>query len=268
MISLLSLRNANVRRGGRLVLDGLDLDLPADRNVVVLGGNGAGKTTLLRLIAQELHPVWSPDLRFEILGRSRWNISDLRRELGMVSQELLLAHQRLLSGRDVVSSGFFGSIGCPPHLSLSDQQRRVVGEWLERFGVQSCAERAFQDLSTGEQRRLLLARALVGEPRWLVLDEPTANLDLVGSHLLLDLISEVLRSSERRVVVVTHRLEEVLPELDWIVLMRAGRVIASGPRAEVLTDENVSRTYGLPVHLLHHGGRVRAVPAASSAPSA
>ena len=204
--------------------------------------------------------MWSRDLRFEILGRERWTIDELRARLGVVSHELLMAHQRRLPAREVVASGFFGSIGTPPHQALDDAQQEVVTRWLARLDVLESERRLFCELSTGEQRRLLLARALVSEPRWLIFDEPTANLDLVGAHSLLRLVSETLSDDTRRAVIVTHRLEEVLPEFDWVVLLRRGKVMASGERSQVLTDENVSRTFGLPLRLLHHDGLVRAVP--------
>ncbi len=257
---LLELVDVSVRLGERTALDSVTLTLKRGRHVAVLGPNGAGKTTLLRLLVRELYPVVRPGMSLRLLGRERWQVDTLRREIGFVSPHLQRRYQRATPVRDVVLSGFVGSIGLHPHHSFDAAQRAAAGSALERLGAAALASRRMDELSTGEQRRALLARALVHEPHTLVLDEPTASLDLAASFALLSTLRDLARAGTT-LVVVTHALEEVLPEIEHLVLLRSGCLFAAGSRREVLRDQVLSELYGVPLRLIEGGGFVRAVPA-------
>jgi iron complex transport system ATP-binding protein len=262
---ILSIENATVYRGETRVFDRLSLEIPSGRNTAILGPNGAGKTTLLQLVTRDLYPVWAPDAHVRLFGEERWNLFALRRRLGIVSQELHLRHQRDLRALDVVLSGFHASIGLwgrDPADAESLERARAA---LERMGIAHLEERLFTAMSAGEQRRCLLGRALVNDPPTLLLDEPTVSLDLRAAFELLAILRELLGEG-RSLVLVTHHLEEIPPEIDWVILLKQGRVVEQGPRDLVLTDGSLSDLFEVRLRVLRSDGFYRVVPAPSSAP--
>jgi iron complex transport system ATP-binding protein len=194
-----------------------------------------------------------------LFGEERWNLFELRRRLGIVSHELLLRHQRELRALDVVLSGFHSSIGLwgQPAASASSLARARAA--LERLGIASLADRVFTAMSAGEQRRALLARALVNDPPALLLDEPTVSLDLRAAFELIAILRELLAEG-RTLVLVTHHLDEIPPEIEWVILLRHGRVMAQGDREAMLADAPLSALFETPLHVVHAGGFCRAVP--------
>ncbi|MDX1383943.1 MAG: ATP-binding cassette domain-containing protein [Thermoanaerobaculia bacterium] len=257
---ILKLTDATVYRGDTRVFDRLSLEIPADRSSVVLGPNGAGKTTLLQLVTRDLYPVHRPGSSVEVMGRSRWNVAELRHELGIVSQELHLRHQRQVTGLDVVVSGFFGSVGVHRHQRVGDTRLQVAQTCLERLRIAHLAGRRFTSMSAGEQRRCLLARALVSEPGVLLLDEPTVSLDLASAFELVADLRRLIREG-RHLVLVTHHLQEIPPEVSWAVLLDRGRVVAQGPKSEVLQAPTLSQLFGTPLRLVESDGFYQALPA-------
>jgi iron complex transport system ATP-binding protein len=263
---LVEIDHATVVVGTTTVFDDLSLTLPTGTSTAILGPNGAGKTTLLRLLARDLYPTFRPQTRMRILGRERWNVFDLRSRMGLVSHELQLRHLALGSGRgpsglDVALSGFHSSVGLWPHQRVTAEQERRGHAWLSRLGVAHLAKRAIGAISAGEQRRCLLARALVHEPHTLVLDEPSVSLDLKASHELLALL-RTLAAGGRTLVLVTHHPAEILPEISRVLLLDAGRIVAQGAKEEVLTSSLLSELYGVRLRVVQAGGFFQVVPAA------
>jgi iron complex transport system ATP-binding protein len=257
---LLSIENATVYRGSTRVFDRLSLEIPAGRSTVILGPNGAGKTTLLQLVTRDLYPVWAPDAHVRLFGEERWNLFELRQRLGIVSHELLLRHQRELVASDVVLSGFHSSIGLwgrPPADAATCERARAM---LERMNIAHLGDRVFTAMSAGEQRRCLLARALVNDPPTLLLDEPTVSLDLRAAFELIAILRELLREG-RTLVLVTHHLDEIPPEIEWVVLLKRGRVVAQGGRDAMLADRPLSELFEVPLRVLRSEGFCRAIPA-------
>ena len=257
---LLQIENATVYRGSTRVFDRLSLEIPAQRSTVVLGPNGAGKTTLLQLVTRDLYPVWAPDAHVRLFGEERWNLFALRRRLGIVSHELLLRHQRELIAADVVLSGFHASIGLWGRAPADAATRERAGAMLERMGIAHLGDRVFTAMSAGEQRRCLLARALVNDPPTLLLDEPTVSLDLRAAFELIAILRELLREG-RTLVLVTHHLDEIPPEIEWVVLLKRGRVMAQGDRDAMLADQPLSELFEVPLRVVRSDGFCRAVPA-------
>jgi iron complex transport system ATP-binding protein len=261
--SVLSLRRATVYRGSTRVFDRLDLDIPSHCSTAVLGPNGAGKSTLLQLVTRDVYPAWDPECRVSVLGRERWHVFDLRDRIGVVSHELCLRYQREVRGLDVALSGLYSSVGVYRNHTPAAHDLERAASALARLGAAHLSERSFTAMSAGEQRRCLLARALINEPEILLLDEPTASLDLRASFELLTLLEQLLDEG-RRLVLVTHHLQEIPPAVQWVVLLRAGRVLAAGPKEEMLSSRLISELFDVPVVVVAQGGFYQVLPAPSS----
>lgn len=263
MPPLVELANVTVVRGCRPALDGLTLSIPCGQSAAVLGPNGAGKSTLLRMLNGEFRPVRRPGVRMRLLGRERWNVFDIRRQFGVVSHELQVNHHGWHSGLDVVCSGFFASIGVYRHHGLTAEQRLLAVATATTQGAGNLLERRFDSLSSGEQRRLLLARALVHNPHTLLLDEPAAGLDLRAASGLMRRL-RALASEGTTLIIVTHRVDEIPPEVKRVVLLKAGRILADGKKRDVLTSASLSRLFATGLEVVERGGFYQVLPASRS----
>ncbi len=250
---LLDLENVLMLRGGKPVLDGMSFRIDVGENVAILGPNGSGKSSLLKLLTRELYPVANDrTYRMRILGKDRWELFDLRRHLGMVSMDLQADFARECSGWEAVASGFFSSLGLWGH-ELTPAMERQVWRVLERLEVAHLADRLMTEMSSGEARRMLLGRALIHNPDALVLDEPTTSLDL----RLVREFRETLRKLARggtAIILVTHAIEEVIPEIRRVILLKDGRVFKDGPKKKVLTAANLSELYRMKVRVDEEDG--------------
>lgn len=259
MARFLDIENVTVRRGPHTVFDGVSLQIDQGCSTAVLGPNGAGKSTLLKLLSRELYPVHSEDSAVRLFGRERWNVWDLRTRLGMVSHDLQIAYPDHVTGRDVVLSGFHSSLGLWRNHEITDAEGERADEVLEHLGLADLAGRSYATLSTGEQRRFLLARALVHDPEVLVLDEPMSGVDLKACFQYLDRIRSLIREG-KTVVLATHHVHEIPPEIQRAVLLKRGRVVADGPKEEVLTGERLSQVFETPVEVVRAKGYFQVVP--------
>jgi iron complex transport system ATP-binding protein len=251
--SLLDIENVFVRRGDRLALNGLSLSIQSGEHVAILGPNGSGKSTLIKTITRECYPLIRPETRLRILGRANWNIFDLRKELGVVSHDLMAQCTRAITGRELVLSGFFGSIGIWPHHHVTTEMEETARAAMQRLDAARLADRWMDELSSGEARRLLIARALIHNPSTLLLDEPTTSLDLPALHEVREHL-RALAGVGVGLLLVTHHLDDIIPEIERVVLLRNGAVFADGPKGEVLTSECLSELYGVPVEVFERGG--------------
>ena len=258
---LIEIHNATIWRGSTRVFENLDLRIEEDERVAILGPNGSGKTTLLKTINRELYPVARRDSWVKILGREDWNVWELRKHVGVVSQDLQMRYTPTTTALEVVVSGFFSSIGVHGILADRVEQEQVTAarQTLAELGLEELAETPLRHMSTGQQRRCLLARALVHKPQTLILDEPTTGLDLAASFDYLARIRK-LAASGRNIVIVTHHLDEIPPEVERVVLLKDGRVAADGHKASVLTAARLSSVYGIPVRVTNVDGHYLAYP--------
>lgn len=258
---LVEIRNATIWRGSTLVFEHLDLVIEQHERVAIVGPNGSGKTTLLKAINREIYPVASKDSVFRILGRDRWNVWELRRHVGIVSQDLQQRYTPTTTALEVVVSGFHASIGVHGILAerVTRQQIDAARATLAELGVGALADTPLKSMSTGQQRRCILARALVHAPSTLILDEPTAGLDFAASF---DYLHRIRRQSAagRNIIIVTHHLNEIPPEVDRIVLLGTGRIAADGHKDEVLTEDRLSEVYGVRVKVAEIDGYYLAYP--------
>jgi iron complex transport system ATP-binding protein len=249
---LIELDRASVVRGQVRVLHELCLRIDQGQHTAVLGANGCGKSTLIKLITRELYPLAraAGDPPVQVLGQARWQVDRLRSQLGIVTGDFgaTLADMPALTVENAVISGLFASFVPPPFREITDDMRARAVEALERAHALSLRGRPYAELSTGEARRVLIARALVNRPQALLLDEPSNGLDLVArGHLLAMLRS--LAGEGVTLVLVTHHIEEIIPEIGRVVLLQSGRVLTDGSRAEVLTGAWLSQAFGGPVRV-------------------
>jgi len=255
--TVLELRSVEVRRAGRTILGPIDWQVKAGERWVILGPNGAGKSTLLAVAGTNLWPTRG---QVEVLGARIGAVDarDLRRHIGAAGSLLESAVPPELAARDVVMTARHAALGTWWHEWSAADRARALG-LLARLGLHELADRPFGVLSSGERRRVLIARSLMPEPDLLLLDEPAASLDL-GSRerLLADLAELAIEPSPAAIVLVTHHLEEIPPAFGHALLLRDGRAVSSGPTDESLTDETLSAAFGLPVSVDRRDGRFAA----------
>jgi iron complex transport system ATP-binding protein len=256
--ALIEFEHVSVMRGETLALDDVSLRIGAGEHVAILGPNGCGKSTLIKAITRECYPLVQRDsvpidCSLTILGRDRWNVIELRQMLGIVSSDLMTACSRDSTGFDIALSGFFSSIGIWPHHEVTPEMRHRAEESLALMEVSHLAHRWTDEMSSGEARRVLLARALVHRPRALLLDEPSTALDLFAQHELREILSKLARSGIG-IVMVTHHLSDLIPEMERVILMQSGRIVADGPTRETLTAGRLSSLFGLPLELTERDG--------------
>jgi iron complex transport system ATP-binding protein len=261
-IPLIDLQNVRVMRGdisrgslanAKPALDDFTLRVQPDEHIAVLGPNGCGKSTLIKTITRECYPMVREGSSMTILGQKNWNIFELRSLLGIVSNDLMASCTDAVSGLDVVLSGFFSSTRIFPNHSFDPEQKQMAEAALSQLGVAHLAERSVDEMSSGEAKRVLIARALVHKPRALLFDEPCNSLDIRAQHGLRETMRSLAQSGIG-IILVTHELPDIVPEIARVVLMANGRIIADGPKEEVLQSERLSELFGLKVELVRRNG--------------
>jgi iron complex transport system ATP-binding protein len=251
--ALIEFERISVMRGDTLALDDVSLKIGVGEHVAVLGPNGCGKSTLIKAITRECYPVVNEGSSVRILGEETWNVFELRELLGIVSSDLMATCTRSVSGRDIVLSGFFSSIGIWPHQEVTSDMRERAERAMARLEISHLADRFTDEMSSGEARRVLLARALVHDPRTLILDEPSVALDLGAQHELR-MILRKLAQSGIGIVMVTHHLSDLIPEIERVLLMKRGKIVADGPVREILVESTLSDLFGHPLQLSERDG--------------
>jgi iron complex transport system ATP-binding protein len=267
---VLELADATVVKAGRRILDGLTLTISAGEHTAIVGPNGAGKSILVRLLTHEDRALAPVDdvAPVRVFGNHNWDVFELRSQLGIVSADL---HHRFvvgnsegrITGEAAVVSAFLASDGILRYGVVTDEMRQRAIDALGRMGVGHLADRWLDELSSGEARRVLLARALVTEPRALVLDEPTTGLDLVARHDFMERVRQIARDGTT-VILITHHIDELIPEIERVILLREGRITASGPKGAILTATHLSEIFAAPIAIEESDGYYYAKPSASS----
>jgi iron complex transport system ATP-binding protein len=250
---LLEFENVTVFRGDKKVLDSLSVVIHDGENIAILGPNGAGKSSFIKTLSREYYPVSQDNgTLFRMGGRETWDVFDLRSILGIVSNDLHYTFMREIPGREVILSGFFSSVGLFHHI-ITPEMEQKTDEILTFLGIDHIQDRYMTEMSSGEARRFLIGRALVHSPKTLILDEPTNSLDLHALSTFRHTLRKIARSGTG-IILVTHNLHDIIPEISRVILMKDGRFCLDGQKSAILTDDNIGRLFDVHVHIKEEGG--------------
>ena len=250
---LLNFRNVSVMRGRKIALRDFTLRVEADEHVAILGPNGCGKSTLIKTITRECYPLAREESSMSILGQDAWDVFSLRSLLGIVSNDLMLSCTGDASGLDVVLSGFFSSTAIYPNHNVDSKHLEMAEAALAELKISHLADRPVGEMSSGEARRVLIARAFVHRPSALLFDEPCNSLDLAAQQKVRQTMS-ALAQSGTAIMLVTHELADIVPEIQRVVLMNRGRIVADGPKEAILEVERLSALFGVSVEMARRDG--------------
>lgn len=255
MTSLLDVSNLRIYRGRTTILGGVDWRVQRGEHWAILGANGSGKTTLLKALTGYM-PATSGGI--SLLGRrfGTCDWRDLRLQVGVVTSAFALAIPPAEIAVETVISGKFAQLDLWHRVTSAD--RKAALKWLRFVGLSTIAEREWAYLSQGERQRVLIARALMGGPKLLILDEPCAGLDPVAREHFLQFLNRLARRrGAPTLVLVTHHVEEIMPAFTHVLMLRKGSVVAAGSRRRVLSSRNLTNTFGAELRLTRQGGRYR-----------
>jgi iron complex transport system ATP-binding protein len=271
----LHLAHVNVARGDNVVLHDINLTVNTGEHIAILGPNGCGKSTLIKTITCECYPIVQPETRISIFGRERWDLTELKKRLGVVSAELPGKATLHTTGRDAVLTGFFSSSTLWPNLTVTDAMQARADQVLEQVDAVSLANKPVGEMSAGQQRRIMIGRALVGSgsvaaglpsdtspaasadtsrsTQMLLLDEPSNALDLAAQADLRGLLRRLAQQGTG-ILLITHHIADIPPEIDRILMMRDGRIVADGSKSDLLTAANLSDLFRTEVNLTEKDG--------------
>ena len=253
MVPFLHFEHLSVVRGETVVLHDINLQIAPGEHVAILGPNGCGKSTLIKTMTCECYPLALAETRVRIFGRQRWDLTELKRRLGVVSPELPGKPTLSTTGMDAVLTGFFSSSTLWPNLLVTPKMRVRAAEVLEQVDAVSLRDKPVGAMSAGQQRRIMIGRALVGSGDMLLLDEPSNALDLAAQRDLRLLLRRLAQAGTG-ILLITHHIADILPEIDRILMMRDGRIVADGSKHDLLTEARLSELFSTDVRLEEHDG--------------
>jgi len=255
-LKIAEFKNLYVSYGEGDVLHGISLDIDHLEHTAILGANGSGKSTLIKLFSNDIYPRVRPDSSKKMFGQERWSIFELKRLLGIITNDFHYYAQNMapnISGFELVISSFFSSVGVLEHQEYTDEMRDDAAKAIEKVGIKHLSYKPLCEMSTGELRKCLIARALALNPVALLLDEPTVGLDIKAQIGFIDTVRALAK--EKTIIIITHHVEEIFPEIKKVVLLKDGRILKAGTKEETLTSENLSKAFGVPLEIGLDGDR-------------
>lgn len=241
---IIDFENIDVGYDEKIILKDINLKIKDGEHFAILGANGSGKSTLMKLIQSQIHPRHTKEFKKEIFGKSRYSIFELRKELGVITNDLHNYFEKeasYMSGFEVVLSGFYSSIGIFTHQDFTKNQIEKVKEIMEFLEISNLKDKKVASMSTGELRKCIVARALIHNPKAFVLDEPTVGLDIKAQINFINLLRKISKKST--IILVTHHLEEIFEEIKNIALIYNNQIFKAGKKEDILTSENLSTIF-------------------------
>jgi iron complex transport system ATP-binding protein len=244
----LKLSHVNVARGENIVLHDINLSINAGEHIAILGPNGCGKSTLIKTITCECYPIVQPETAVRIFGRERWDLTELKKRLGVVAPELPGKPTLTTTGRDAILTGFFSSSTLWPNLNVTEVMQERADEVLALVDAIPLRDKLVGQMSAGQQRRIMIGRALVASSQMLLLDEPSNALDLAAQQELRHLLRRLAQQGTG-ILLITHHVSDIIPEIDRILMLKDGRILADGSKTELLTAPRLSELFETEVQL-------------------
>ena len=244
-------------RSNRLIFKNLNLKINDSESIAILGPNGSGKTTLIKTINREIYPATKKGSYLKIYGKKTWNVWQLRSMIGIVSDDLIQLYNEDIIGIEVVLSGYHASIGVHGKIQrrLTTDQIDKAKEIMQKLDISSLENQPLKKMSMGQKKRCLLVRALVHNPKILLLDEPTTGLDFSSTYKYMDILSS-LKKDGHNIILVTHNIHEINNLIDRVIMLKKGKIIADGKKDEILTEDNLTNTFDVEVGLKRVNGNL------------
>lgn len=255
-MEIINFKQVNVAYESENVLHDIHLNIKEGQHTAILGANGSGKSTLLKLFSNDIYPRYSDDMQKEIFGKTIWDIWELKKHLGIITNDLHYQFSERspdLSGFEVALSGFFSSFHLYEHQGFKPEHTTKVEEVLAFLEITHLRNKRISEMSTGELRKCIIARALVHNPKAMILDEPTVGLDIKAQLGFVQLLRKI--AAQRTIILVTHHLEEIFEEISHVVLIKQGSIYAQGSKKELLTNAHLSHIFDIPLRVQCEKGR-------------
>ena len=249
-MNIIDFENINVGYDEKIVLKDITLKIKEKEHWAILGANGSGKSTLMKLIQSEIHPRKTNEYKKEILGKSTYSIFELKKDLGIITNDLhnyFATHGNFLTGYITVLSGHYSSIGVFKHQDFTSEQHEKANETMKFLEIEHLKDKYVQEMSTGELRKCIVARALIHDPKAFILDEPTVGLDIKAQINFIKMIQKLSKNCS--IILVTHHLEEIFEEIKNVALIYDNTIYKSGKKEDILTNENLSEIFDTNVHI-------------------
>jgi len=259
MQKCIEINDISVFRNDTEVFKGLSLEIDFGCNTAIIGPNGSGKTTLLKLISRDIYPVEIKGSYLKLFGRDKWNVFELRSEMGIISSDLPKNFNTQTTGLNVILSGCVSGLFIDSVSFIKEDLKKKATDIMDSLSVLNLSRRPFASMSTGQQSRFLLGRALINNPHTLLLDEPTTGLDLKACFKYLEIIRNLIRNN-KTVILVTHHIHEIPPEITRVIFLKDGKITGDGLKKEMLTDKKLSKLYDISVSVLEENEYYLAIP--------
>ena len=249
-MNIIEFENIDVGYDEKVVLKDINLKIKSGEHFAILGANGSGKSTLMKLIQSQIHPRHTKEFKKEIFGKSRYSIFELKKELGVITNDLHNYFEKeagYLTGFEVVLSGFYSSIGIFTHQDFTKKQIQKAIEVMNFLEIIDLKNKKVSSMSTGQLRKCIVARALIHDPKAFVLDEPTVGLDIKAQINFIKLLQKI--SLKSTIILVTHHLEEIFPEIKNVALIYNNTIFKIGKKEDILNSENLSTVFDIKIEV-------------------
>jgi len=241
---IIEFENIDVGYDENIILKDLNLKIKEKEHFVILGANGSGKSTLMKLIQSQIYPRYTKEFKKEIFGKSRYSIFELRKELGVITNDLHNYFEKeagYMNGFEVVLSGYYSSIGIFTHQDFTNEQIKKAKEVMTFLEIEDLKYKKVSAMSTGQLRKCIVGRALIHDPKAFILDEPTVGLDIKAQINFIKTLKKLAKNST--IILVTHHLEEIFEEIQNVALIHNNTIYKIGQKKDILTNENLSTIF-------------------------